>query len=111
VAEKAYRLPPEAFFLNMKKTSPTQNETPLEAVVTAYAKREAKRLGIELSTYVATIAAKADRLPMSIQVRMDDIAKIGKIAPGGKVREWIEGVVEDCLECELEEAEELAAKN
>ena len=92
----------------MKKSAKTQNETALEAVVTAHAKREAKRLGVELSTYVATIAAKADRLSMAIDVRMDDIARIGKIAPGGRVREWIEGVVVDCLECE---AEELAAKN
>ena len=95
----------------MKKLAKTQNETALEAALTAHAKREAKRLGVELSTYVATLAAKTDRMSMSINVRMDDIARIGKIAPGGRVREWIEGVVLDVLECEEGEAEELAAKN
>lgn len=92
----------------MKKSVKTQNETTLESVVTARAKQEANRLGVALPSYIASIATKADRLPVTIEVRVDDIALISKIAKGRRVAEWIEGVVVDCLECE---SEELAAKN
>lgn len=95
----------------MKKSVKTQNETTLESVVTARAKQEANRLGVALPSYIASIATKADRLPMTIEVRVDDIVRISKIAKGGRVREWVESVVVDVLECEEGEAAELAAKN
>jgi hypothetical protein len=92
----------------MKKSVKTQNETTLDAVVSARAKREARRHGIELSTYVAHLAAKADRMPVTVQIRMADIGKINSLVGGGRIHQWIEGVVADVLECKLGEAEELA---
>ena len=98
MAEQADRLPPEAFFLHMKKSVKTQNETTLDAVVTAQAKREAQRLGVELSTYVGRLAAKADSLPVTINVRMEDIRRINSRIGGGRVHEWVAGVVVGALD-------------
>jgi hypothetical protein len=90
------------------KSAEKQNETTLEAAVSARAKREARRHGIELSTYVAHLAAKADRMPVTVQIKMADIGKINFLIGGGRIHQWIEGVVADALECKLGEAEELA---
>jgi len=95
----------------MKKTSPTQNATPLEAVVTAHAKREAKSLGIPLTSYISHLAAKADRLPMTIQVRMEHINLISRIAKNGDVRNWLELCVDDIIQTEIRNLPHLAAKN
>ena len=82
----------------MKSTKSTpQNET-LDAVVTAQAKRQAQRLGIELATYVGRLAAKADSLPVTINVRMDDIQRINSRIGGGRVHEWVAGVVVGALD-------------
>lgn len=93
-------------FRTMKKSIKPQNETSLEAVVTARAKREAQRHGVALSTYVSHLAAKADRMPVTVQVKMADIGRINSLIGGGRIHEWIEGVVADVLECEMEELEE-----
>ena len=82
----------------MKKSVKTQNETTLDAVVTAQAKREAQRLGVELSTYVGRLAAKADSLPVTINVRMEDIRRINSRIGGGRVHEWVAGVVVGALD-------------
>jgi len=82
----------------MTKTGKTQKETTLEAVVTAHAKREAKRHGVELSTYVAHLAAKSDRMPVTIRVRMDDIGRINASIGGGRIHEWVEDVVAGVLD-------------
>ena len=81
----------------MKKSINPQNET-LDAVVTAQAKRQAQRLGVELSTYVGRLAAKADSLPVTINVRMDDIQRINSRIGGGRVHEWVAGVVVGALD-------------
>jgi len=81
----------------MRKSIKPQNET-LDAVVTAQAKRQAQRLGIELSTYVQRLAAKADSLPVTINVRMDDIQRINSRIGGGRVHEWVAGVVVGALD-------------
>lgn len=108
MAEQAYRLPPEAFFLHMKKSAEEQNETTLEAVVSARAKREAQRHGVPLSTYVGHLAAKADRLPVTVQVRMSDIGRINSLIGGGRIHEWVENIIPEVLDSELGESEELA---
>jgi len=105
---------PRGFVVSKMKTTQTkpQNEKPtLEAVTTGRARREAQRLGVPLSTFIATLAAKADTMPVTVMVKMDDIHRISRIAKGGRVREWIEGIVVDVLECEEGEAEDLAAQN
>jgi len=66
--------------------------------VTAQAKREAQRLGVELSTYVGRLAAKADSLPVTINVRMEDIRRINSRIGGGRVHEWVAGVVVGALD-------------
>jgi len=81
----------------MKKSINPQNET-LDAVVTAQAKRQAQRLGVELSTYVGRLAAKADTLPVTINVRMEDIRRINSRIGGGRVHEWVAGVVVGALD-------------
>ena len=81
----------------MRKSIKPQNET-LDAVVTAQAKRQAQRLGVELSTYVGRLAAKADTLPVTINVRMDDIQRINSRIGCGRVHEWVAGVVVGALD-------------
>ena len=106
---------PRGFVVStMKKTTRTkpQNDEPtLEAVTTGRARREAQRIGVPLSTYVATLAAKADTMPVMVMLKINDIHRISRIAKGGRVREWIEGIVTDRLECEEGEAQDLAAQN
>lgn len=82
----------------MKKSIKPQNET-LDAVVTAQAKRQAQGLGVELSTYIGRLAAKADSLPVTINVRLDDIQRINSRIGGGRVHEWVAGVVVGALDC------------
>jgi hypothetical protein len=81
----------------MRKTIKPQNET-LDAVVTAQAKRQAQRLGVELSTYVGRLAAKADSLPVTINVRLDDIQRINARIGGGRVHDWVAEVVVGALD-------------
>jgi hypothetical protein len=106
---------PRGFVVSkMKKpnqTSRKKDEPTLEALTNARARREAKRLGVSLPAFVAHLATKAESLPVTVSVKIDHIQRITRIAKGGRVREWIEGIVVDCLECEEGEAEDLAAQN
>jgi hypothetical protein len=96
---------------NPNQTARKNDEPTLEALTTTRAKREAQRLGVPLSVFVAHLAAKADRMPVTVSVKIDDIQRISRIARGDQVREWIEGIIEDCLDGEKGEAEDLAAQN
>jgi hypothetical protein len=91
----------------MKKSAKNLNET-LDAVVTAQAKRQAQRLGVELSTYVAHLAAKADRMPVTVRLKIVDIGRINSLIGGGRVHEWVENIIPEVLDGELGESEELA---
>lgn len=91
----------------MRKSIKPQNET-LDAVVTAQAKRQAQRLGVELSTYVAHLAAKSDRMPVTVQVKMSDIGRINSLIGGGRIHEWVENIIPEVLDSEVGESEELA---
>lgn len=82
----------------MTKTVKTQKETTLEAATTAHAKREARRHGVELSTYVAHLAAKSDRMPVTVQLKMVDIARINSLIGGGRVHEWLENIIPEVLD-------------
>ena len=81
----------------MKKSAKTQNETTLDAVVSARAKREARRLGVELSVYIANLATKSDTLPVTARIRMEDIGRINARVGGGRVHQWVEDVVAGAL--------------
>ena len=94
----------------MTKTAKTQKETTLEAATTAHAKREARRHGVELSTYVAHLAAKSDRMPVTVHLKMVDIARINSLVGGGRVHQWLEGVIADLLNGNGEEVAEMVAK-
>ena len=90
----------------MKKSIKPQNET-LEGLVTNVAKKQAASLGIPVETYVGRIAMKMERLPMTITLRMRDIARIQKIWEG-QAREWVENMIPEVLDSEVGEVEELA---
>lgn len=81
----------------MRKSIKPQNGTTLEALVTGDAKRQAESLGIPLAAFIGNLAADADTLPVTIRVRMGDIGRINSRVGGGRIHEWIEGVVDDAL--------------
>jgi hypothetical protein len=85
------------FYQKMKSTKSTPRNETLDAVVTAQAKREARRLGVELSVYIANLAAKADTLPVTARIRMEDIGRINARVGGGRVHQWVEDVVAGAL--------------
>ena len=49
-------------------------------------------------------------MPVTINVPMADIKRINSFIGGGRVHEWIEGVVRDVVELEAEDRE-MASKN
>jgi len=83
----------------MKKTTHHRNQnTPaLENLVTDAAKRQAESLGVPLETFIGGIAMKGETMPVAIRIRMDDIRRINAVVRGGRIAEWIEGVVVDAL--------------
>ena len=87
------------------KSAKKQNETTLEAVVTAQAKREAQRHGVALSTYISHLAAKADRMPVTVQIKMSDIGRINSLIGGGRIHEWIENIIPEVLDGEKSDRE------
>ena len=97
---------PRGFVVSKMKspnqTSRKNDEPTLEALTTARARREAQRLGVPLSAFVAHLAAKADRMPVTVMIKIDDIHQINRIAEGRGARAWIEGLVDDVLEGETD---------
>lgn len=81
----------------MKKSTRTQNTPALENLVTDEAKRQAQSLGVTLESFIGGIAMKGETMPVAIRIRMDDIRRINAVVRGGRIAEWIEGVVVDAL--------------
>jgi hypothetical protein len=78
----------------MRKTIKPQ---PLKNLVTPTAKQQAESLGIELTSFIMHMAAKAESMPVTIRIPMEDFKKINSIARGGRIHEWCTDAVTDAI--------------
>jgi len=82
------------FFYIMKKAIKPQ---PLKNLVTTEAKQQAESLGIELTSFIMHMAAKAESMPVTIRIPMEDFKKINSVARGGRIHEWCTDVITDAI--------------
>jgi hypothetical protein len=81
----------------VSKMNKTIAPQPLKTLVTPAAKQQAESLGIELSSFIMHMAAKADTMPVTIRIPMADFKKINSAVRGGRIHEWCTDVITDAI--------------